>query len=378
MRILHTSDWHLGRVFHHVSMLEEQRVVLEQLLDHVRATHPDVVIIAGDLYDRAVPPADAVDLFDEVVTTLTTEIGVPVIAIAGNHDSASRVEFGARLMAASGLHLVGRSLGRGVVTLQDEHGPVDFVAVPYATPDAVRSDTGDESVRGHEAALRVQIEGVRSACGSERRVAIAHAFVVGGQISDSERALTVGGTGAVAAEVFEGFDYVALGHLHRPQQFSGGRVRYSGSLMRYSFSECGHDKSAQLIELGADGSIVHEARLPLEPRRSLRVIEGLFDELLALGESEPSEDYLQVTLLDKGPVYDAMARLRKGFPNTLHIERPAFEGGGGSLDTSSAEVNRASPLALFQNFASQVSDQPLDEEDLALLAEVMHEAGGAA
>lgn len=372
MRILHTSDWHLGRLFHRVHLTDDQAHVLEQFVELAREERPDAVLIAGDLYDRAVPPPEAVELLDDVLTRLTAELGIPTFAIAGNHDSAERVGFGARLLAQRELHIAGTLGQAGVVTLKDAHGEVDFVSVPYAAPEVVRSAFGDETIRGHEAALRAQLAAIAATGSGRRRVAMAHAFVEGATTSESERPLTVGGTGSVDASVFEGFDYVALGHLHRPQQIAPG-VRYSGSLLPYSFSEVGYEKSVSLVELDANG-VVQVREIELAPRRRVRVLEGLFEELLA---AAPSEDYLLVRLEDREPVLDAMARLRRRYPNTLLVERDKLASASGRSLSPGQDPRRMDTLDLFARFYRDVvgaegeEEKILDEADRALVAEAI-------
>jgi len=358
MRILHSSDWHLGRLFHQVHLTDDQAYVLDEFVKLAREAKPDVIVIAGDLYDRAVPPPEAVELLDDVLTRLTLELGIPTLAIAGNHDSAERVGFAARLLAERGLHLVGTLAQQGVITLADDHGEVDFVAVPYAAPEAVRSAFSDDTVRGHERALEAQLSRLMPEVAGRRRVAIAHAFVDGASDSESERPLTVGGTGCVSASLFEGFDYVALGHLHRPQQVTP-KARYSGSLLPYSFSEAEHEKSVSMVEMAADGSVSVEA-IALPTRRSLRVIEGTFDDLLQQPESD---DYVLARLTDPGPILDAMARLRKVFPNALQIERPALTHGAGGLLPEGQDHRKMQPIDLFETFYEQVTGDPLGEQE---------------
>ena len=377
MRILHTSDWHLGRLFHRVHLTEDQAHVLDQLIEVARAERPDVIVVAGDLYDRAVPPPQAVELLDEVFTRLTSELSIPTIAIAGNHDSAERVGFGARLLGQRRLHIAGTVGQARSVTLDDAHGSVDFVLVPYAAPEVVRAICGDERVRGHEAALRSQLEALGPAPSGRRRVAIAHAFVEGARTCDSERPLTVGGAGTVAASVFEGFDYVALGHLHRPQDVATpgakARIRYSGSLLPYSFSEVGYDKSVSLVELDAAG-VSRVQEIPLSPRRKVRVMQGRFEELLA---GPPSEDYLLVRLDDREPILDAMARLRARFPNVLVVERTKLGPSGHDAREALQDPRRIDTLELFEQFyrtvvaAEDEAERELDEADRTLVAEAV-------
>ena len=296
MRLIHTADWHLGRLFHNVHLTRDQEHVLEQLVELARDVRPDAVIVAGDLYDRAVPPTEAVDLLDHVLTELVDGLGVPVVAIAGNHDSAVRVGFASTLLRERGLHLVGElPQAASPIVLRDEHGPVRICALPFADPAEARHVYGDEAIHDQQA---VAAAGVRQALAAtapdERRVLVAHAFVAGGLESESERPLSVGGAQQVPAGMLAGFDYVALGHLHRPQTCGSETTRYAGSLLKYSFAEAAHDKSVCVVEIGPRGSAPGEAgragraavaveTVALSPRRDVRRLEGTLAELLARG-----------------------------------------------------------------------------------------------
>jgi len=368
MRILHTADWHLGRVYHGVSLLEDQAYVLDQLVGLVRSERPDVVLIAGDVYDRSIPPAEAVRLLDETLTRIVVGEHTPVILIAGNHDSPDRLGFGARLLADAGLTIRGlAAVDASPVVLRDRHGEVAFHPLPYAEPSVVRQSLQDESIADHHAAMRAQVERIRRLHDPSRRsVLIAHAFVQGGMESESERPLSVGGTGAVGAELFEGFHFVALGHLHRPQSLAGGRIDYAGSPLKYSFAEVGHDKSVSLVELDAQGRVRIE-RLPLTPRRDLRLLTGILDEILAAAETDSArDDYVLARLTDTGAILDAMGKLRTAYPNALAIERPRFTGTGAGLEAGT-DHRKVGLDELFEAFYREMTGRALDEEAKHLL-----------
>lgn len=371
MRFLHTSDWHLGRLFHGVHLTSDQAHVLDQFVDLVAQTEVDAVVIAGDLYDRAVPPDDAVALLDDVLARIVLDHGVPVIAIAGNHDSPRRVGFAARLLGGSRLHLVGPTATvPATVVLEDAHGPVAFHPLPFADPADVRSSLGAPDVRTHDDALRALVARCERAP-ETRHVAIAHAFVVGGDASDSERPLAVGGSDQVAVDVFDGFHYTALGHLHRPQR-AGGRdhVRYSGSLLKYSFSEATHEKGVLLVELDAAGH-AHVETHALTPRHDVRVVEGTFADLLeGPAAGEDADDYLLVRLTDAGTIVDAMARLQAVYPNAVALERPGL---AGAMAASSAPVDhrKRSDQDLFTSFVEHATGTPLDDEAETVLVDVL-------
>jgi len=370
MRFIHTADWHIGRLFHNLSLLDDQAHVLEQLLEILSDTRADALVVAGDVYDRAVPPADAVRLLDEVIARITRDCGVPVIMIAGNHDSPERLGFGSGLLAEQGFHLRGPlEPGLSPVVLGDTWGEVNFYPIPYAEPAVVRSRLGEGEVHNHDAAMAALVGRIQGENFAGRNVAIAHSFLTGGESSDSERPLTVGGAGNVSVDRFSGFDYVALGHLHRPQEVSDG-VRYSGSLLKYSFSEVEHEKSVTLVELDAVGSCRTEL-FPLTPRRDMRIVEGAFETLLqGPGAGESREDYLLVRLSDKKAILDPMGRLREVYPNVLHLERPGLLESG-ELEEMGQHQLRLSERQLFGSFFEQMTgDEPSVEQE-RVFAEVV-------
>lgn len=378
MRFLHTSDWHLGRLFHNVHMTEDQHHILMQFIDLVRDAKLDAVIIAGDIYDRAVPPSPAVEILDEVISKLIMEIGVPTIIIAGNHDSPERLGFGARLLRDKGLIISG-TLHGGLdgPCLDDAHGPVHIATMPFAMPEVVREWSSDDGIRGHEEALGRLIEHTRASIPKNTRsIAVAHAFVTGGTVSDSERSLSVGGSDQVPASLFDGFDYVALGHLHRPQKIGAKHIRYSGSLLKYSFSEIDHRKSMSIVDMDAQGAISIE-EVHLKPRRDLRSVKGTLEEVLAAAPHDLNkDDYLLAVLSDREPLLNPMAKLREFYPNTLHIERPHFgaatEGGLGSRDH-----RKMTTLELFETFWKQTRDDDLGDARRDVLVETIKKVDGA-
>lgn len=371
MRFVHTADWHLGRIFFGVHLTEDQAHVLDQVVELVKSSGAGALVVAGDVFDRSVPPPDAVDLLDDVLSRLALDIGVPVILIAGNHDSPQRLQFGARLLRSRHLHIFG-GLTSDVraVTLEDDAGPINFYGLPYAEPPVVRQCFEDEEVVDHQTAMRRCVRAVESVhSNGRRRVLIAHAFVQGGSGCESERPLSVGGAGTVDPACFDGFHYVALGHLHDPQQFAEGRVRYSGSLMRYSFTE-GRQKAAKVVEIDATGKCAVEA-VPLVPRRQIRCIEGTLEEILrGPQDGAGREDYLQVTLHDRGALLDPMSKIRQVYPNALHLDRPALtsaaDGSGSRPDHT-----KMTDAELFGDFFRQVTGEPLTEAQSAAFATVI-------
>ncbi|WP_367126283.1 exonuclease SbcCD subunit D [Streptomyces phytohabitans] len=321
MRLLHTSDWHLGRGFHRVSLLDAQRAFLAHLVDTVDRHRVDAVLVAGDIYDRAVPSLAAVELFDDVLHRLA-DLGVPAVLTSGNHDSARRLGVAAGLIGRSGIHLRTDPAGCGTpVVLADDYGDVACYGLPYLEPSLARGVLGAEG-RGHTAVLSAAMDRVRADLaerpGGTRSVVLAHAFVTGGEASDSERDITVGGVASVPAGVFAGVDYAALGHLHGCQTVNE-RVRYSGSPLAYSFSEARHRKTMWLVDLDEHGA-VHAERVPCPVPRPLARLRGTLDELLEKPEFERHEDaWVEATLTDTARPREPMARLAARFPHVLSL-----------------------------------------------------------
>ena len=381
MRFLHSADWHLGRVHHGVSLLEDQAHLLREFVCLAAELRPDAILLAGDIYDRSVPPAEAVRLLDLVLTELVQGLRIPVVMIAGNHDGPDRLAFGASLLGGAGLSVRGVVDAQAqAVVLHDAHGAVAIHALPYAEPAVVRAALGgtlrseDDStaavIDSHQAALAAQLRAARAAHpAGARSVVVAHAFVLGGSESESERPLSVGGSGAVSAALFDGFDYVALGHLHRPQQVGEARIQYSGSLLKYSFSEADHSKSVNLVELDANGACTVE-RIALTPRRDLRIVSGELDAILAAAAADRGrDDYILARLTDSGALLDAMGKLRSAYPNALAIERPTLVGEGPGRAT--ADHRRTRIQDLFASFHEEATGVALEPAAQAALDRVV-------
>lgn len=369
MRILHTSDWHLGRIFHGVHLTDDQAYVLEQFVRVVGETKPDLVIIAGDVYDRAVPPTDAVKLLSEVISRIILDCRVPLLLIAGNHDSPERLGFGAGLLARQGLFICGRPEDSLTpLVFHDAHGPVYFCLLPYTEPAVVRQTLALPEATDHNGATLSLLKHLTASLPEgARTVAIAHTYVAGGESSESERPLTIGGTAMVDAACFQSFNYVALGHLHQPQQIKTG-IHYAGSLLKYSFSEAGHKKSINLVEMDATGETTLE-KIFLAPRHDVCRLTGyLKDILTGPVKAANKEDYIMVTLKDTGPTLDAIGKLRSVYPNVLHIERPALFNSG-KLHGPRGDHRQIGDMDLFSSFFEQVTGVPLSNAEIRLFAE---------
>jgi DNA repair protein SbcD/Mre11 len=337
MRLLHTSDWHIGRSLHGADLLREQEAVLSGLADVVIAESVDAVVVAGDVYDRAVPSADATGVLDRVVGRLL-RAGAAVVLTPGNHDSARRLGTFSGLLSMAGLHVRATTAGLDEpVLLRDEHGEVAVYGLPYLEPEIARHELGgrgrgreNSTARTHEAVLTEAMDRVRRDLflrPDTRSVVLAHAFVGGGVPSDSERDICVGGVDLVPAPVFDGVDYVALGHLHRPQTITP-RLRYSGSPLAYSFGEAGQDKQVWLVDLDATG-LAGVRALALPTPRPLTVLTGTLDELLAdPAHAAVEEHFVSARLTDAVRPADPMRQLQARFPHCVHLEWSGSAGGG--------------------------------------------------
>ncbi|MEV5528848.1 exonuclease SbcCD subunit D [Streptomyces prunicolor] len=371
MRILHTSDWHLGRAFHRVNMLGAQADFVSHLVTTVREHAVDAVVVSGDVYDRAVPPLAAVELFDDTLHRLA-DLGVPTVMISGNHDSARRLGVGAGLIDRAGIYLRTEPAACGTpVVIPDAYGDVAFYGLPYLEPALVKAEFAVEKA-GHETVLAAAMDRVRADLAGRapgtRSVVLAHAFVTGGEASDSERDITVGGVAAVPAGVFDGVSYVALGHLHGSQTITE-RVRYSGSPLPYSFSEADHRKSMWLIDLDADGAVTAE-RLDCPVPRELARIRGTLEHLLYDPDlARHEEAWVEATLTDPVRPADPMARLAERFPHTLSL---VFDP---ERSPDDPDVSYARRLAgrddreIADDFVAHVRGAGPDEDEQAVLQE---------
>lgn len=370
-RFLHTADLHLGKILYNERLLDDQAAMLASVLSLIDSQRPDALLIAGDVFDRSVPPSEAVELMDNFLHAVCNERAVPIVMIPGNHDSADRVGFGARLLDDT-VHIVS-TLERTDTpfVVEDEHGPVHVFGLPFLEPARVRAWLDDDTIRDHNSATHAMVARIRSSVPAERSVLLAHAFVTGGLTSDSERPLTIGGLETVDASAFDGIDYVALGHLHRAQSVGRTGIQYSGSPLKYSASEVNYKKSITQIDMDGSGHCEIE-RLPLKPLRDLVIMEGRFESIIA-GEHEAKEsDLIIARITDKGPVYNAMTRLRMRWPNALHIERTHRE--TGTLAPLTGVDHREKPVReLFHAFFEAISGESLSTDESAELDTVLTE-----
>lgn len=372
MRILHTSDWHLGRIFYGVHLTDDQAYILDKLMLLIKDTKPHVILIAGDIFDRSVPPVEAVNLLDEVLSKIVLDFKIPIIMIAGNHDSPERVNFGSKLLGLSRLNIYGRFTGDiKPIVLEDEFGKVNFYPLPYVEPAVARDRYNDDNIHTHDDCMKKVVDIIKSNMDKKtRNVLVTHTFAAGCEISESERPLSVGGSSVVDSSYFSGFDYTALGHLHRPQKVGCDSVRYSGSLMKYAFSEAEQKKQIPLVDMDGQGN-VHIEYYDLAPKRDVRCIEGMLNDILkGPKDNENSDDYIMVTLKDEGAILDAMGKIRQVYPNTLHIERPMFSISS-KLCGPDSDFKKLGIKELFSSFFKQVTDSEISTEQAAAFDEIL-------
>ena len=375
MKFLHTSDWHLGRQFHNVSLLEDQAYVLDQIFDIAVRETVDAVVIAGDVYDRTVPPARAVSLLDSILDRLCRDLALPVIMIPGNHDSPERLGFGARQLSGSGLHIIGSTDAiLSPVMLSDAHGQLAFYGIPYLEPVMAR-EYFEVELSGHDETLAYVAERIKThnqQNGRFRTVVVSHCFLDGGEDCESERPLSVGGADRVSAKFFKTFDYTALGHLHGPQFKLINKIRYSGSILKYSFSEEHHNKSVTIVDMDAKGKCVIE-KIALTPLHDMRSLEGSLKDVLERGQSDPNfEDYVQVRLSDTHAILDIMGKLREVYPNVLHLERPGLVLEN-SEKMASRDRLRKGEMSMFGDFYEQVKGESLSAKQAKLIEKTIEQ-----
>ena len=361
MKFIHTSDWHIGRQFHNVSLIKDQRHVLDQILDYAYEEAVDAVVIAGDIYDRSVPPSVAVELLDDVLNKICTELNIPVILIPGNHDSAERLGFASRQLKQAGLHIISElDQMTTPVVINTPDGDVCFYGIPYNDPETVRNHYAVD-VSSHDEAHAHLIDLINAVKSDQScNIVISHCFIDGAEESDSERPLSIGGADRVSYEPFDAFDYVALGHLHSPQYKGKEHIRYSGSILKYSFSEQNQKKGITLVEIDGSG-LKSTKHLPLKALRDMRIIEDELSKILEQGKVDPNnDDYLLVRLTDRHAILDPMGKLREVYPNVLHLEKPGMLETGNQM--MSREKLKRGELEMFRDFFMQISGQELSAE----------------
>lgn len=362
MKFLHTADWHLGKIVHQKSMIEDQAYILDELLEIIKKDKIKVLIIAGDVYDRFIPSVEAMKVLDQFLSKAISDFKLTIFMIAGNHDQGSRLDFVSNIVDASGLYIAGSATKKcKKITLSDEFGPLNFYLLPFFKPSFVKYECEADEVMDFNSAMK-QYLSFQDIDYSERNVLITHQFVAGKFAvieSESEMPLSVGGSSQIGVDVFDGFDYVALGHLHAPQAIEKETIRYSGSILKYSLDEAFHKKSISIVHIKEKNNI-HIQTIPLIPLRDVKIIKGYFSDIIH--NHQPSLDYVGIELLDETMVFDAMERIRNIYPNALAINYT------NNKQSETMELNNVhleqvkDPLTIFTDFyTSSVGQEPTDE-----------------
>lgn len=372
MRFLHTADWHIGKIVHEQSMLADQAYILEQLIEQVEEYEVDAVLMAGDLYDRSLPPKEAVSLVNQTLSRLINELEVPVFIIAGNHDSNERIEYLSGVAEAKKLYMEGtlKAYTRKV-SLKE----ADIYMMPYADHVLIRQALDQPEIRTIEEAVAAQVEQITSSDEFDRsriNMVMFHGYVISGsrtslEESDSERPLSIGTAEWIDQSIFDAFDYVALGHLHKGQKVGSNRIRYSGSPLKYSKSEAAHQKKSFIIDIDRDSLEV--TSVPLIPKRDMRIVRGAFDDLM---QQDWSDDYIFIELTDDMFIQDAMSRLRGQFPQILGLEYVNLRADQSTYQTDrSQDLKRQSIESLFSDFFEQYTEHTLDEPRREVVREIV-------
>lgn len=394
MKIIHTGDWHIGKIVNEFSMIKDQRYVLNELIEIIKREKPDVLVIAGDIYDRSIPPVEAVELLNNVFNKILIDNKVKIVAISGNHDSGERVGFGSEILEKEGLFISG-TLVNGVknISIKDEFGDVNFYLVPYSDPAIIRRLYQNESIKNHNDVMKTIVDEINKTLDiNSRNVIIAHGYITLNreealkssedekynvaelEVSDSERPLSIGGTELIDGGIFNNFDYVALGHLHGRQKVGRETMRYSGSLMKYSFSEINHKKGVTIIEIDGEKNINIKCE-ELNPLHNMRIIRGPIDELIKAANLEDGScnDYIQAIITDEGELIDPIGKLRNTYPNIMLIKREEKKNISTSNTSASEGYKSKSELELFKEFYGSLGDGQFDEKKEELITDIINE-----
>lgn len=394
MKIIHTGDWHIGKIVNEFSMIDDQRYILNELIKLINLEKPDVLIIAGDIYDRSIPPVEAVDLLNEVFSRILIDNKVKIVAISGNHDSGERVSFGSKILEKEGLYIQGIIEDEiKSIRIDDEEGNVNFYMIPYVDPAILRRKFNNHEIRNHNDAMKAVINRIKPSLNeNERNIVVTHGYVTYKrkdaidkdgenlyeladlEVSDSERPLSIGGTDLIDSDNFDCFDYVALGHLHGRQKVGREEIRYSGSLMKYSFSEINHKKGVVIIEIDGNKKI-NIRQEELRPKRNMRIIKGPLDELIKAGLEDCSnrEDYIQAILTDEGEIIDPIGKLRSAYPNIMILKREEKKDIGTSLTAASKGYKSKTELELFEEYYDRLGSGEFTEEKKEVIRNVVNE-----
>ena len=370
MKCIHLSDLHLGKRVHEYSMIEDQEYILNQIVQIAADEKVDAVFIAGDIYDKTFPPVEAVTLLDQFLWALA-EKEISVWIISGNHDSAERLSFGSRLMEKNEIHIAPVYNGElHTVTMEDEYGPIDISLLPFIKPAQVKRFFPEEEIHTYTDALQTALQG--DAPRTRRRILITHQFVTGASRCESEEPV-VGGLDNVDASVFNGFDYVALGHIHSPQNVVRETLRYCGTPLKYSFSEVHQEKSVTIVTMKEKGCISLKT-IPLRPLRDLKEIKGTYNDLTLKSfyeHTEYPESYLHITLTDEEDVPDAVSRLQVIYPHIMKLDYDNARTRNSPGTDTAGETENKTPMELFEEFYQRRNFQPMSEEQKKFASELM-------
>ena len=380
MKFFHLADLHLGKRVNGFPMIEDQKIILDQILELADTEHPDAVVIAGDVYDKSIPSVEAVNLMDDFLVELVRR-KLQVFVISGNHDSAERVSYGGRVMEQSGIHISPRISGCGPIRLDDQYGPLYIYLIPYIHPSVVREAYPEEKVTDWTQAMEVLIRNAH-VDPAARNIAVAHQYVTASGVRpeecDSEQK-HIGGLDNVDYSVFDAFDYVALGHLHGPQRIGRDTVRYAGSPLKYSFSEEKHKKSVTLVEIKEKGQVEYR-QLPLVPARDFKTVRGIFSEVMSPGFTAPlsAEDYYRIILTDEQDVDQALARLRKYFyKNLMDLEYDNTRTRTQSDIDAGEEALEKEPIEVLQELFLKQNGTAMNDFQTQTAARLIEEIWGA-
>ena len=372
MRFLHLSDLHLGKRVNEFSMLEDQAYILKEILNIIDEQKVEAVLIAGDVYDKVIPSAEAVRLLDDFLTRIAAR-ELPVFLISGNHDSAERVAFGSRLMSSRQIYLspVFES-DVEPITISDRYGEINIYMLPFVKPSLVKRVYPEEEIITYQDAVNAAVQHMQIDT-DKRNILLAHQFVTGAARCDSEE-LSVGGVDDVDASVFDGFDYVALGHLHGPQKIGKETVRYSGTPLKYSFSEANQKKAAVIVDVEEKGKI-NIQQIPFLPKHDMREIRGTYMEVTALDfyKDMKTDDYLHITLTDEEDIPDAIGKLRTIYPNIMKLSYDNLRTRAAVTVRGTAEVEEKSPMELLKEFYELQNNQPMTDEQEEIARGMMEE-----
>ena len=372
MRFLHLSDLHLGKRVNEFSMLEDQAYILKEILNIIDEQKVEAVLVAGDVYDKVIPSAEAVRLLDDFLTRIAAR-ELPVFLISGNHDSAERVAFGSRLMSSRQIYLspVFES-DVEPITISDRYGEINIYMLPFVKPSLVKRVYPEEEIITYQDAVNAAVQHMQIDT-DKRNILLAHQFVTGAARCDSEE-LSVGGVDDVDASIFDGFDYVALGHLHGPQKIGKETVRYSGTPLKYSFSEANQKKAAVIVDVEEKGKI-NIQQIPLVPKHDMREIRGTYMEVTALDfyKDMKTDDYLHITLTDEEDVPDAIGKLRTIYPNIMKLSYDNLRTRAAVTVRGTAEVEEKSPMELLKEFYELQNNQPMTDEQEEIARGMMEE-----